>query len=84
MRINSNLCHLQHNLIDFYNRDEKCLLRGTRWVFKYGSLRFVFERVNIFLNIFFILIFYFNTFTVYLVLVFIITNKRTIIKVYKI
>jgi len=84
MRTNSDLCHLQHNLIDFYNRDEKCLLRGTRWVFKYGSLRFVFERVNIFLNIFFILIFYFNTFTVYLVLVFIITNKRTIIKVYKI
>ena len=21
-------------LIDFYNRDEKCLLRGTNWVFK--------------------------------------------------
>ena len=23
--------HLQHKLIDFYNRDEKCLLRGTNW-----------------------------------------------------
>ena len=24
----------QQKLIDFYNRDEKCLLRGTNWVFK--------------------------------------------------
>ena len=31
-----DLCHLQHKLIGFYNRDEKCLLRGTNWVF--GSL----------------------------------------------
>ena len=30
---NSDLCHLQHKLIGFYNRDEKCLLRGTNWVF---------------------------------------------------
>jgi len=28
------LCHLQHKLIGFYNRDEKCLQRGTDWVFK--------------------------------------------------
>jgi hypothetical protein len=28
------VCHLQHKLIGFYNRDEKCLLRGTDWVFK--------------------------------------------------
>jgi len=28
------LCHLQHKLIGFYNRDEKCLQRGTHWVFK--------------------------------------------------
>jgi len=28
------LCHLQHKLIGFYNRDEKCLQRGTVWVFK--------------------------------------------------
>ena len=28
---NSDLCHLQHKLIGFYNRDEKCLLRGTNW-----------------------------------------------------
>ena len=33
-RKNSDLCHLQHKLIGFYNRDEKCLLRGTNWVFK--------------------------------------------------
>ena len=34
LRTNSNLCHLQHKLIGFYNRDEKCLQRGTDWVFK--------------------------------------------------
>ena len=28
---------LQHKLIGFYNRDEKCLLRGTNWVFIYNS-----------------------------------------------
>ena len=25
---------LKHKLIGFYNRDEKCLLRGRNWVFK--------------------------------------------------
>ena len=25
----SDLCHLQHKLIGFYNPDEKCLQRGT-------------------------------------------------------
>ena len=30
---NSDLCYLQHKLVGFYNRDEKCLLRGTNWVF---------------------------------------------------
>jgi hypothetical protein len=34
LRTNSDLCHLQHKLIGFYNRDRKCLLRGTDWVFK--------------------------------------------------
>ena len=34
LRTNSDLCHLQHKLIGFYNRDEKCLLRGMDWVFK--------------------------------------------------
>ena len=34
LRINSDLCHLQHTLIRFYNLDEKCLLRGTDWAFK--------------------------------------------------
>jgi len=28
------LCHLQHKLIGFYNRDEKFLQRGTDWAFK--------------------------------------------------
>ena len=34
LRTNSDLCHLQHKLVGFYNRDEKCLLRGTNLVFK--------------------------------------------------
>ena len=34
IRTNSDLCDLQHKLIGFYNRDEKCLQRGTDWVFK--------------------------------------------------
>jgi len=34
LRTNSDLCHLEHKLIGFYNRDEKCLQRGTNWVFK--------------------------------------------------
>jgi len=46
LRTNSDLCHLQHKLIGFYNRDEKCLQRGTDWVFKYSGLRFVFKGLN--------------------------------------
>jgi len=41
LRTNSDLCHLQHKLIGFYNPDEKCLRCGTDWVFKYSGLRFV-------------------------------------------
>ena len=40
---NSDLCHLQHKLIGFYNRDEKCLQRGTDRVFKLSGLLFVFK-----------------------------------------
>jgi hypothetical protein len=40
------LCHLQHKLIGFYNRDEKCLQRGTDLAFKYSGLRSVFKRIN--------------------------------------
>ena len=32
LRTNSDLSHLQHKLIGFYNRDEKFLLRGTNWL----------------------------------------------------
>ena len=46
MRTNSDLCHLQHKLIGFYNLDEKCLQHGTDWVFKYSGLRFVFKWLN--------------------------------------
>jgi hypothetical protein len=41
LRTNSDLCKFQHKMIGFYNQDEKCLQRGTNWVFKYSSLRFV-------------------------------------------
>jgi hypothetical protein len=34
LRINSDLCHLHHKQTGFYNREEKCLQRGTDWVFK--------------------------------------------------
>ena len=51
LRTNSDLCHLQHKLIGFYNRDEKCLERGTDWVFKYSSLRFVFKELSMFSNL---------------------------------
>jgi hypothetical protein len=34
LRTNTDLCHLHQKLIGFYNRDEKCLQRGTNWVFK--------------------------------------------------
>jgi hypothetical protein len=34
LRINSDLYHLQHKLIGFYNPDKKCLQRGKDWVFK--------------------------------------------------
>ena len=44
---NSDLCHLQHKLIGFYNRDEKCLLRGTDWVFKLSGLRLVFKGLTL-------------------------------------
>ena len=30
----SDLCHLHHKLIGFYNLDEKFLLSGTNWAFK--------------------------------------------------
>ena len=46
LRTNSDLCdffHLQHKLIGFYNRDEKCLQCGTDWNFKYSRLRFFFK-----------------------------------------
>jgi len=31
---NSDLYRLHHKVTGFYNRVEKCLLRGTDWVFK--------------------------------------------------
>jgi len=34
LRTNSDLCHLQHKLIGFYNTGEKSLQRGKDWVFK--------------------------------------------------
>ena len=43
LRKNSDLCHLHYKRIGFYNRDEKCLLHCTNWVFKKSSMRFVFK-----------------------------------------
>ena len=34
LRINSDLRHLYHKVIGFYNRDEKCLQRGKNCIFK--------------------------------------------------
>jgi hypothetical protein len=34
LRTNTDLWHLHHTLIGFYNRDEKYLLRGTDWGYK--------------------------------------------------
>jgi hypothetical protein len=33
LRTHSDLYHLQHKRIGFYNLDEKCLQRGTDWGF---------------------------------------------------
>jgi len=46
VRTNSDLCHLYHKLIGFYNHDEKCLQRGTDWAFKQSGLPFVFKGLN--------------------------------------
>jgi hypothetical protein len=46
LRTNSDLCHLQHKLIGFYNRDKKYLLRGTDWVFNWSCLPFVLKGLN--------------------------------------
>ena len=43
LRTNTDVCSIQYKPIGFCNRDEKCLQRGTDWVFKYSSLRFVFK-----------------------------------------
>ena len=45
LRTNSDLCHLQHKMFGFCNRDGKCLLCGTNWVFKYSSLRLAFKEL---------------------------------------
>ena len=42
---NKQLLVSHHKLIGFYNRDEKCLQRGTGWGFKQSGLRFVFKRL---------------------------------------
>ena len=46
LRTNSDLCHLQHKLIGFYSRFEKCLQRGMDWVFNWSILRFIFKGLN--------------------------------------
>ena len=43
LRTNIEFCPIQHKLIGFFNRDEKCLLRSTNCVFKQSGLSFVFK-----------------------------------------
>jgi hypothetical protein len=40
------MCYLQYKLIGFYNRNEKCLQRGTDWAVKSSGLRFVFKGLS--------------------------------------
>jgi len=48
---NSDLCHLHHKMIGFYNQDKNCLLRGTDWGFKESSLRFVFKGLKFIISV---------------------------------
>jgi hypothetical protein len=41
--INSNFCAYNINWLVFINRNEKCLLCGTKWIFTQNCLRFVFK-----------------------------------------
>jgi hypothetical protein len=43
LRTNSDFCPIKRQMIGFYNRNEKCLQRGTDWEYKYGGLYFVFK-----------------------------------------
>ena len=45
LRKNSDLCHLQHKLIGFYNRGGKCLQGGTDLFLIYRRLRLFFKRL---------------------------------------
>jgi hypothetical protein len=47
LRTNSDFCHIHHKLIGFYNREGKCLQRGTNFFSELSSLRFVFKRLNL-------------------------------------
>jgi hypothetical protein len=46
-RTNGDFLPLTTYTDSFNNRDEKCLLRGTDWVFKQMSVRFVFIRLAV-------------------------------------
>jgi hypothetical protein len=46
LRTNSDFCPSQHKFFGFDNRDEKCLLRGTVWVFKWNIWLFFFKGLN--------------------------------------
>ena len=50
IRTGRNFCFIHHWLIGFYNRDRKCLLRGTDWFLMYSRLLFVFKRLIFFLS----------------------------------
>ena len=46
-RKNIEVFPIQHLLTAFYNRGDKCLLRGTNWVFKENGLDFVLKWLTV-------------------------------------
>ena len=50
---------MQHKLIVFYNLDQKCLLRGTNWVFKYNSLLFACKGLMLTFEVYFVFLSYY-------------------------
>ena len=59
LRTNSDLCHLRHKLIGFYNREEKCLQSGTDLVFKYNGLSFASKWLMCLCNNYYLYLWYF-------------------------
>jgi hypothetical protein len=46
-KTNSVFCPIQHSISGFNNRDEKCVLRSTKWIFKIKRITFRSQRINL-------------------------------------